>query len=686
MREEGGINEITPDYVGRTLRIEFRESETSVDQLANRLRKIGFAPLEPAKDEAPTTAAISGWVLAGGVLLAIATAVWLLETITELSPPYWLAPALAVTSAGLSGWSVISAAVRSVRMGRLDMNALMSIAAIGAIAIGEWFEAATAMLLFGVALWLETLSLQRANRAVESLVKLTPMTFHRIINEAGETESAPIDALHVNDRFLVKPGERFPTDGDVLSGSSAVNQAPITGESMPVEKSPGDEVFAGSLNGEAALTVQATSAAGESTLAHIGRLISQATSAKSPTENFIDRFAGWYTPAVLALATLLVLMGPTVVWSMTGEFSGAVFVDWLHRALVLLVIACPCALVISTPLTFVCGLQNGASQGILIKGGKHLETAARVTAVAFDKTGTLTEGRPQVAKVKLADDATEQQLVSIAAALESHSEHPLAAAVLNYAREQQIEPASASDIRAMTGFGVQGEIAGAMWYVAKPRFFLEREFASPFSIDESIGDSATTVAWVGCDDRVIGSISFADQPRATAATAVTQLNEIGVKKVIMLTGDSGPVAARVGHNVGVVDVMAELLPAEKVAHVNRLASEQTVAMVGDGVNDAPALAAASLGIAMGTDGSDTAMETADVVILSQHLTRVPELVRLGRRTIAILWQNIALAIGLKLLVLLLASFGLASMWMAVGADVGASLLVIINGMRLLRNS
>lgn len=672
-----------PDYVARSLRVQFNADETSIEQIAGKLREIGFAPQTAKRSQPVANAALSVWVIVGGVLLLAATVVFLCDLFGVFLAPIFLAPTLAIMSAMSSGWSVFRAAIRSLRLGRIDMNTLMTIAAIGAIAIGEWFEAAAAMLLFGVALWLETLSLQKAHRAVESLVNLTPVTFHRIVNQAGETESTPISELHIDTHFLVKPGERIATDGEVVAGVSAVNQAPITGESMPVEKSLGNRVFAGSLNGEGSLTVRATSCADQSTLAHIGQLIAQATAARSPTESFIDRFAAWYTPAVLVLAGILATLGPLVVYAASGEISPAIWLDWLHRALVLLVIACPCALVISTPLTFVCGIQHAAARGILVKGGAHLETAANLTAIAFDKTGTLTEGSPRVVELNVAAGENADDALPIARALEAGSEHPLASAVVAYADLKNMPVLSAQNVRAMTGFGVQGEIEGENCFVAKPKFFVEREFASPFS---EVAQSTGTVAWVARGNEVIGELIFADAARPSAKPAIEKLQAIGVDSVTMLTGDSGPVAAKMGHEVGIVNVLSELLPAEKVEHVKKLGDSHTLAMVGDGVNDAPALAAADLGVAMGVSGSDTTLETADVVVLSQSLAKIPELILLGRKTKSVLWQNITLALGLKLIVLALAGFGIATMWMAVAADVGASLLVIVNGMRLLRTA
>jgi Cd2+/Zn2+-exporting ATPase len=707
LRRLEGVRQIYPDYLNRSLRVEFDAEKLDTAAVADQLRHIGFPgePLLPQHKSGRPPADIPrlrATTIAGGLLLAAAA----MAFAASIAPP-WIA-ALAILSTIASGWPVAWAALRAVRLARLDMNALMTIAATGALitgpTTGEWLEAPTAMFLFGVSLWLESYSLGRARRAVQTLVELTPTVAHRLENHVpadAAADYASLDAsahcvtdvspdeLAVGDYLLVKPGERIPVDGVVVAGSSTVNQAPITGESMPIEKSAADNVFAGSLNEEGALTVRAAKTSSDSTLAHVTRLVEQAQSTRSPTERFVDRFARRYTPAVISLAVLLVAGPPVWSWlglSGEGAMSLGEWLDWLHRGLVLLVIACPCALVISTPITIVCGLHQAARYGILVKGGQYLETAGRVDCVAIDKTGTLTEGRPHVVDVKCTGGHSPDNVLQIAAALECNSEHPLAAAIVAAARQRNLAWQPGADFAALRGFGVRGTVDGQSYFVASPRFFYEQKLGGG-EIPEQwlIGDGASTVALVGSNQQLLGAIYLADQPRDDAVEAIARLKRLGVKNVVMLTGDSAATASRVAHAVGIEEVHAELLPQEKVARVESLAARYPhLAMVGDGVNDAPAFAAAAVGIALGSQSSDTALETADVVVLSPRLSRLPQLFELGQRTRRLLSQNIFLALAIKSLVLLLAAFGLATMWMAVAADVGASMVVIFNGMRLLK--
>jgi Cd2+/Zn2+-exporting ATPase len=561
------------------------------------------------------------------------------------------------------------------------MNALMTIAAIGALGLREWFEAATAMLLFNVSLWLERSSMDRARRAVQGLVQLTPAVAHRI--DADGLHDVHPDELDVGERVLVKPGERIPVDGVVVAGESAVNQATITGESMPVERTSGDDVYAGTHNAEGALEVRVGKPAAESTLAHIARQVEQAQVHRAPTARFVDQFARRYTPVVIVLA-VLIAFGPPLV---TGAALGA----WIHRSLVLLVIACPCALVISTPVTIVLGLYQAARRGMLIKGGEHLERAGRVTAVAFDKTGTLTTGEATVIEIVPQAGVTEDEVLRVAASLEQASDHPLAKAILAAARDRRLDLTAVADFSAVRGFGVQGTLDGERCFVGSPRML--RDAGKPIAIAPALdGDAArqllsvngtATIALVGTSSRLLGAIHLADPPRTEAARAIAELHALRIQPLMMLTGDSRAVAGAIARELGIDEVHAELLPDDKVREVGALAKRVPhLAMVGDGVNDAPALAAAHLGIALGSTASDVARETADVVILSPRLERVSELVRLGRRCRRLLAQNIVLALAIKAMVLLLAMADWATMWMAVAADVGASLLVIANGMRL----
>lgn len=682
LRDRPGIESISPDYLNRDLRISLDPAQVSAGDVATHLQDIGFAARlkgDSAESSSPSTSAIHRhWTTAvGGVLLVTAAIAF------ALGMPWSKVNIFLVVSTLCSALPVVRAAWRAVRLKWLDMNALMTIAATGALAIGETAEAATAMFLFGVSVWLESYSLDRARRAVRTLVELAPMVAHRVLKD-GTVDVDPGE-LSTGDEVLVKPGERFPVDAVVEQGVSSVNQAPITGESIPVEKSPGDEVFAGTLNGESAVHVRATKPAADSTLAHIARLVEQAQTDRSPTQRFVDRFARRYTPAVIVLAILLTIAPP-----LAGELGllhssiATEWTTWLQRGLVLLVIACPCALVISTPVTIVCGLRQATREGMLIKGGEHLENAASIDALAIDKTGTLTNGQPKVVRVEPVGGHREAEVLQIAAALEQQSEHPLATAIVEGAAEQGLTLPSISEFEALRGFGVRASIDGETYYVGNERLMAEYCHAA-FSPAEIEIDGGNTLALVATTQQLIGVIYLADTLRDDANESLLHLQELHVRPLVMLTGDRQSVAEELAAKLPIDEVRADLLPDQKLDLVEQMAANyRTLAMVGDGVNDAPALVRSDLGIALGSQASDTALETADVVIMTPRLSRLVELVRLGRTCRRLLRQNIALALGIKLIVLVAAGLGWATMWMAVAADVGASMLVIANGMRILQ--
>jgi len=694
-----GIAKLEPDYLARSLRIEFDAGRTDLASITARLQQVGFSPqqiagpaaaplaLQPAQPE-PWWAMLRGpWGLGGAVLLAAAAcaaAGWELASRTA-----------AVMATLASGLPVARAAWRAARLRTWDMNVLMTLAAAGALVTGEFFEAATALWLFGLALALERLSLRRAQRAIGSLAAMAPQSARLLEND--HERIVPPDELLPGHRVLVRPGERIPSDGRVVSGSSAVQQAAITGESLPVGKNPGDEVFAGSLNGEGALVIEVTRPPADSTLAHIALLIEQARRSRSRTERFVDAFARRYTPAVILLAVAAAAI-PVLATQIGAAWARAAPpAVWLHRSLVLLVIACPCALVIATPLTIVCALHGAARRGLLVKGGEHLENAGRINAVALDKTGTLTTGRPAVVAVLPARGASADQVLRVAAALESHSEHPLAQAIVQHARQLGMTWDGVSDVQALRGLGVEGTWLGTRYLVGSPRLFAERGLPTDEQAGQAeaagaadLDSAACTPVLVGTQRELLGKVLLADPPRPDAAQAVAELRRLGITRLVMLSGDSPLVARRAAALLGIDDVRAGLLPEQKVEVVQQLRREAAhLAMVGDGVNDAPAMAAATLGIALGPHASDTALETADVAVLVPRVTRVPELIRIGRRLHVVLRENIVLALGIKAGVLLLALLGppeLARLWLAVAADVGASLLVIVNGMRMLRAS
>jgi len=577
-------------------------------------------------------------------------------------------------------WFIAPKAWFALRGLRPDMNLLMTVAVSGAVGTGEWFEAATVAFLFAISNALESWSVGRARRAVEALMDLSP-TMARIQDEDGGEREVPAEDVEVGTQFVVRPGEKVPLDGTVVAGGSEVNQAPITGESVPVAKEMGDPVLAGTINGSGALEARSTRPASETTLAKMIRLVEEARSRRAPSEQWGERFARVYTPAVMALALLVAVLPPLAL--------GLSWEDWFYRALVLLVIACPCALVISTPVSIVAALAAAARNGVLIKGGAYVEAPARIEAIAFDKTGTLTRGEPEVVEVVPLGDHSVPELLERAAALEARSEHPLAQAVLRYAKERGGEVRPAADVESIPGKGVSGRYAGELFWLGSHRYLEERgqETLAVHDQLETMSSAGRTVVVVGNDEHVCGLIAISDGLRAEAPEALHELRGLGIGRQVMLTGDNEGTARAIARELGLDEVRAELLPADKVEAVEHLvANGGDVAMVGDGVNDAPAMARATLGIAMGSAGTDAAIESADIALMSDDLRKLPWLVRHSRRTLRVVRQNIVFALGVKVAVFALASLGMATLWMAIAADMGASLLVIANGLRLLRST
>lgn len=577
----------------------------------------------------------------------------------------------------VGGRYVAPKALLAVRRLRPDMNLLMTIAVIGAAIIGEWFEAALVTFLFALSLALEAWSVGRARRAVEALLDLAPPTV-RVMEDGRETELAA-DQVPVGTVFLVKPGDRIALDGEVVRGNSEVNQAPITGESVPVFKEPGSQVFAGTINGNGALEVRSTKAASDTTLAHIIQMVGAAQAKKAPSEQWVERFARYYTPIVFASAALVFVAPPLVL--------GGSWQEWTYRALVLLVIGCPCALVISTPVSIVAALAAAARNGVLIKGGAYVEVPAHLKAIALDKTGTLTEGRPRVTDVLSESGVSRRELLEIAATMESQSDHPLARAVMEFCHAERISPRVISGFKVIQGKGAAGEIDGREYWLGSHRYLEDRgeETAEIHQRLQELAASGQSVVVIGNRERVLGMITLADAVRPASRDALVQLRSDGIDHVVMLTGDNKPTAEAIAQATGVNEVYAELLPQDKVAAVEKLVDNyQQVGMVGDGINDAPAMARATLGISMGAMGSDAAIEASDVALMSDDLSRLPWLVRHSRRALSIIRQNITLSLAVKAVFVILTFAGFASLWAAIAADMGVSLLVIFNALRLLR--
>ena len=571
---------------------------------------------------------------------------------------------------------VIPKAWFALRRARPDMNLLMTIAVCGAITIGEWFEAATVAFLFSLSLTLESWSVGRARRAIEKLLDLAPNVV-RVLENGHTNEVAPETVL-VGTLFVVRPGERIPLDGEVERGVSDVNQAPITGESVAVTKEPRSSVFAGTVNGAGALEVRSTKENSDTTLAHIIRLVGEAQQKRAPSELWVDRFARYYTPAVMALAIMVLLVPPFLLHQP--------FTPWIYQALVLLVIACPCALVISTPVSVVAALATAARNGVLVKGGVHMEAAGRLMAIAMDKTGTLTEGRPSVVQVVGMNGHTEMELLARAAAMEAHSDHPLARAIIEHAKACGVPFTPADDFRILPGKGATARLNGRQFWLGSHRFLEERGQETPEVHQELdlLARTGRTVVVIGNETHVCGFIALADRIRPESAQAIQDFRAAGVQHVVMLTGDNEGTARAIGQEAGVTEVQAELLPEDKVSAIEKLVEQYaSVAMIGDGINDAPAMGRATIGIAMGAAGSDTAIEAADIALMSDDLAKVPWLVQHSRRMLSIIRVNIFLSLAVKAVFVALTLSGHASLWTAIAADMGVSLLVIFNALQLL---
>jgi Cd2+/Zn2+-exporting ATPase len=581
--------------------------------------------------------------------------------------------AVAAVAIGLSGMEIYTQGFAALRRGRLNINALMSVAVTGAFLIGQWPEAAMVMALYAIAELIEGRAADRARNAIAGLLALAPEQAD-VLQADGSWRAQPAAEVPLGAVVRIRPGERVPLDGTVTEGRSSIDQSPVTGESLPVDKGPGDTVFAGTVNAEGALQFRVTAAAGNTTLSRIIHAVEQAQATRAPTQRFVDRFAAVYTPAVFVLALAVALGGPLLF--------GIAWLDAVYKALVLLVVACPCALVIATPVTVVSALAAAARRGILVKGGSHLENARLIKAIALDKTGTITAGKPQLVHWEaLGTDG--DALAGLAAALAARSDHPVSRAIAQGIDAAQLP---VDGFRALPGRGVQGRVNGRELVLGNHRLIEERgqcnaEVEALLRTHEEQGRTLTLLADAG---GVLALFAVADTIKDSSREAVAELQRLGVVPV-MLTGDNLATAQTVARQAGIAEVQGNLLPEDKLAAIEALQQRHgATAMTGDGINDAPALARAEIGFAMGGAGTDVAMEAADVVIMNDDLRRIPETIRLSRRTHGVLWQNIVLALGIKSVFMVLALLGTATMWMAVFADMGATLLVVANGLRLLR--
>lgn len=672
-----GLEAVSADVVRQRLRIKYDAAKVSTSAILAAVADTGMRAWlehEAPAGVAPAILVRQLVVVAAGVLVAAGL---VLDALAAPRPGVIGAYGAAVV---LGGAYTARRAVGAARARSLDINILMLVAITGAVVIGEWAEAATVTFLFGLAQALEARSLARARQAISALMDLTPQ--EALVRRGGQDVRVNVDTVRVGETMIVRPGEKIALDGRVVGGTSEVNQAPITGESLPVPKSVGDDVFAGTINGHGALEVQVTHLRRDSTLARIVNLVEHAQAQRAPSQAFVERFARVYTPAVLSLAALAAVVPPLVLRQPFG--------DWFYRALVLLVISCPCALVISTPVSIVSALAAAARKGVLIKDGLSLERTGGVACLAFDKTGTLTKGQLRVLDVIPLDGISAQHVLGIAAALERASEHPIGEAIRRRAEEAGLAGDGIprpDQFRSLPGRGAEAMIAGEPVVVGNHRLFEERGLCSP-RVHEglaSVAGNGRTAVLVARGGRTVGLITLADQTRESARDTMELLRAQGVAHLALLTGDSAETAQAIAAELGLDAVRAELLPEHKVTAVGDLRRQYgPIAMVGDGVNDAPALAAADVGIAMGTAGTDVALETADVALMADELLKIPYAVRLSRATLRTIKTNLVVSIAMKAAFLGLAVAGLATLWMAVVADTGASLLVILNALRLLR--
>lgn len=689
-----GVRGLRFQLAARTLGIQAEVN--ALPQVLDAIRQAGYnpQPLAPPNLIADTAAApdapaqghvlpprfMEGWgPLVIALILAVAAEIVGLAG-GETGWMSWAGRALAAAAIALSGLETYRKGLTALRQGRLNINALMTVAVTGAFVIGQWPEAAMVMALYALAERIEAHSVDRARRAIQTLLDLAPR--EALVQLAdGSCQRQAVEQITLGQSIRIAAGERVPLDGTIEAGQSALDQAPVTGESLPVDKGPGDTVFAGTVNQTGELTVRVTALVGDTTLARIIHAVEQAQASRAPTQRFVDRFAAVYTPAVFAIAVAVGVLGPLL-----GGWS---VLDAIYKALVLLVIACPCALVIATPVTVVSALATAARRGILVKGGRYLEEARRLKAVAFDKTGTLTVGQPALVHWEAlrpsapSADPEQPRLAQVARSLAARSTHPVSLAIANGLTAGALPT---DQVQALPGRGTQGWVDGIPHVLGNHRLMTERghmtaDLTARMQTQEAQGRTVTLLA---NDQGAQALFAVADTVKPGAAATVQALAQLGVHAV-MLSGDNEATARHVGAQVGLQDTRGNLLPEDKLQAIDALkASHGLVAMVGDGINDAPALAKADIGIAMGGAGTDTAMEAADVVIMNDDPQRVPELIRLSRATHGVLWQNIALALGIKAVFLVLAVMGQASMWMAVFADMGASLLVVANGLRMLR--
>ncbi|EHR9820818.1 cadmium-translocating P-type ATPase [Listeria innocua] len=560
-----------------------------------------------------------------------------------------------------------------------SMESLMTIAIIGAAIIGEWTEGSIVVILFAISEALERFSMDKARQSIHSLMDIAPK--EALIRRNNVEQMINVSKIEVGDIMIIKPGQKIAMDGQVIKGHSSVNQAAITGESVPIEKNINDDIFAGTINEEGALEVKVTKHVNDTTIAKIIHLVEEAQGERAPAQAFVDKFAKYYTPTIMVIAALIVIVPPLFF---NGDWN-----TWLYQGLSLLVVGCPCSLVISTPVSIVSAIGNSAKNGVLVKGGIYLEEIGGLKAIAFDKTGTLTKGTPTVTDFTTVDSKDEEKYFSIITALESYSQHPLASAILKEADNRAISYKSVvvDEFTSITGKGIQGNIEGITYLVGSPKLFesILTDNSKIIETYQRLQQQRKTAMLLGTDKQILAVIAVADELRESSKAVIEKLHDLGIEHTIMLTGDNATTAQSIGKQTGVTEIKGDLMPQDKLDYIKSLKETYgKVAMVGDGINDAPALAASTVGIAMGGAGTDTALETADVALMGDDLQKLPFIVKLSRQTLRIIKQNITFSLGIKLLALLLVVPGWLTLWIAILADMGATILVTLNGLRLMK--
>ena len=557
------------------------------------------------------------------------------------------------------------------------MKTLMTIAIIGAAIIGEWAEGAVVVFLFALSEALEGYSIDKARQSIRSLMDIAPN--RATIRRGNQTMEIDVEDVQINDIMIIKPGEKIAMDGEVVKGESSISQAAITGESIPVHKITGDEVFAGTINEEGSLEVRVTKHMEDTTIAKIIHLVEEAQAERAPSQQFVDKFAKYYTPAIMMVALLVAIVPPL--------FFGGDWSAWVYSGLAVLVVGCPCALVISTPVAIVTAIGNAANKGVLIKGGIHLEELGKLNVIAFDKTGTLTEGKPEVTDVINLSDVSTNEILGISKAIEAFSQHPLASAIIRKAEKENVDTYKAENFQSITGKGAKAIVNNTVYFIGNPRLF-EEMISIPSDTKQQIKElqlQGKTVMLLGTEQEIKGLIAVADQVRKSSLSIIEKLKNIGIKKTVMLTGDNQAAGTAIGKQLGLSETKAELLPQDKLEVIKSLQDNYgRVAMVGDGVNDAPALASATVGIAMGGAGTDTALETADVALMADDLEKLPYTIALSRKAMHVIKQNVSFSLAIKLIALLLVIPGWLTLWIAIFSDVGATVLVVLNSLRLMK--